>query len=124
MKYVLTMTEEQAKLIAEACEFFCRIKIGQFGEIIWKTLIPQEHIEIDDFCERRDTAEYLLFKAREYIYPELRGIGHSYGIGKFRDADIAFGVYEVIRHALGRGDGPYFEKDVPSIEKVEEENTK
>ncbi len=114
MKYKLTMTEKQAAIIAEACEFFCRIKIGQFGEIIWKTLIPQ-HTELDDFCNRRDAAEAYLLKAREMIYPELHGIGHSYGVGKFEDADMAFGAYEVIRHALGRGDGPYLLKDVPTI---------
>ena len=119
-KYRLTMTEKQAAIIAEACEFLCRIKIGQFSEIVWKTLIPQQHIGIDDFCDRRDAAETYLLKAREQIYPELHGVGHSYGVGKFEDADIAFGVYEVIRHALGRGDGPYMLKDVPEIEDVED----
>ena len=117
-RYRLTMTEKQAAIIAEACEFLCRIKIGQFGEIIWKTLIPQQHIGIDDFCDRRDAAEAYLLKAREQIYPELHGTGHSYGVGKFEDADMAFGVYEVIRHALGRGDGPYLLKDVPEIEAI------
>ena len=121
MKYRLTMTEKQAAIIAEACEFLCRIKIGQFNEIIWKTLIPQQHIGIDDYCDRRDAAEAYLLKAREQIYPELRGVGHSYGVGKFEDADLAFGVYEVIRQALGRGDGPYLLTDVPEIDFVPDE---
>ena len=119
MKYQLTMTEKQAAIVAEACEFLCRIKLGQFGEIIWKTLIPQD-IRTDDFCDRRDAAEDLLYKAREHIFPELHGRGHSYSVGKFEDADLSFGVYEVIRHALGRGDGPYLLKDVPTIKTIDE----
>ena len=95
--------------------------VGQFGEIIWKTLIPQQHLGVDDFCDRRETAEAYLLKAREMIYPELHGIGNSYGVGKFEDADMAFGVYEVIRHALGRGDGPYLLKDVPTIRLIKEQ---
>ena len=32
-KYILDLTEEQAKTVALACEFFVRIKMGQFDEI-------------------------------------------------------------------------------------------
>ena len=119
MKYQLTLTKAQAEVVATACEFFCRIKMGQFSEIIWHLLVPQEP-DIDEFCERRDKAEDLLFEARKQIYPELYGRGHSYGIGKFEDADRAFRIYEVVRHALGRGDGPWEREDIPTITALEE----
>lgn len=32
-KYILDLTEEQAKTLAQACEFFARIKMEQFNEI-------------------------------------------------------------------------------------------
>lgn len=32
-KYILDMNEEQAKAVAQSCEFFARIKMGQFIEI-------------------------------------------------------------------------------------------
>ena len=32
-KYILDLNEEQAKTIAQAYEFFARIKMGQFDEI-------------------------------------------------------------------------------------------
>lgn len=127
MKYQLTMTEKQASVIALACEFYARIKMGQFGEVTWNTLFPQlveNDAIVDEYCHRRDSADELLYKARSFIYPELYGVGHSYGIGKFEDADIAFGSYEVIRKALGRGDGPCIIEDVPKIETITEEDDK
>lgn len=42
-----------------------------------------------------------LQRAMKAIYPDLNGIGHSYGMGKFADADRAFDVYQILRYALG-----------------------
>lgn len=53
------------------------------------------------------TANKYLLDARKAIYPELNGIGHSYGVGKFADADRAFDVYQVLRHALGDPREPF-----------------
>lgn len=115
----LTLTDDMAKIVAEACEFYSRIRIGQFQEIIYKTLEMNE-LGADDYCERRDAAEKFLFEAREFIYPELHGLGHSYGYGKFDDADRAFDVYQVIRTGFGDPRGIYTRfDDVPKIERVE-----
>lgn len=67
----------------------------------------------EDYCERRDEAEQLLLKARESIYPDLHGIGHSYGIGKFEDADKVYDVHQVIRYARGHWREPFSYYPVP-----------
>lgn len=114
----LTLTEEQARIVSTACEFFARIKMGQFNEIIWHTMDFQNGS--DDYCERRDKAQELLFEARQYLYPELHGIGHSYGMGAFDDADTAFDVYQVIRPFFGDARTPFSFNELPKCEKYEE----
>ena len=89
-KITLTMDEFQAGVVSHACEFLCRIMLGQFAEIPFDLMLPQELD--DEWCDRREAAETYLFMARNYIYPELQGRGHSYGIGKFKDADTAWNV--------------------------------
>ena len=114
-KFILTLTEEQAQIVSVACEFYARIRIGQFREIIWKTL--DMGLPTDDYCRRRDTAEKMLFAARDAIYPELwQGTGSSYGMGKFEDADKAFDVYQVLRHAMGDDRPPFSNYDLPEVE--------
>ena len=115
----LTLTDEQAKIVARACEFYARIMMGQFNEIVWHTL--DKDLMCDDYCERRDNAEQLLFEARKYLYPELRGVGHSYGIGKFKDADMSFDVYQVIRPFFGDNRTPFSYYELPKCEKCNEE---
>ena len=104
-KYILELTEEQAKIAAQACEFFARIRMGQFQEIPYLCL--RSEITGGEYCARRNIAEKHLLDARKAIYPELNGIGHSYGIGKFQDADRAFDIYQVLRYALGDPRAPY-----------------
>lgn len=115
----LTLTEEQAKVVSRACEFFCRIKIGQFNEITWELL----DYGLEDYCERRDAIEQFLLAARKLIYPELLySFGHSYGIGKFDDADMAFDVYQVLRHQLGDWREPFeFYHPLPKCERCVDE---
>lgn len=107
----VTLSDDQAELVSGVCEFYARVKMGQFKEIIWYFLdmkLPPE-----DYCERRDKAEQLLLKARESIYPALHGIGHSYGIGKFEDADKVYDVHQVIRYARGHWREPFSYYPVP-----------
>lgn len=104
-KYSLELTEEQAKIAAQACEFFARIRMGQFQEIPYLCLSGE--IYGGEYCIRRNIAEKHLLEARKSIYPELNGIGHSYGVGKFQDADRAFDIYQVLRYALGDAREPY-----------------
>lgn len=101
----LHLTKEQAEIVSKACEFFARIKMGQFDEI--PLLCLSHNLPGGEFYNRRTAAEKALLEARKHIYPELHGIGHSYGVGKFYDADRAFDVYQVLRYALGDPRTPF-----------------
>lgn len=114
-KIVLTLTEEQAKVVSIACEFYMRMRCGQFFNLIEHTLDAKD---VDTFCKRRDKAEELLLKVREQLLPELHGIGHSYGIGKFKDADIAYDVHQVIRTVMGDERPPFSYYPLPKCERV------
>lgn len=107
----LTLTEEQAQLVGMACEFYARIRMGQFGEIPFRC--AEKHCPKDPEATQRAWLEL-----RKHIYPDLCGIGHSYGIGKFDDADKAFDVYQVIRYAMG-GQPPFSYHELPKCERVE-----
>lgn len=105
----LTLTDEQAKIVSTACEFYARIRMGQFGEILW--YCANKGLTAD-----REVAEKAWLELRKHIYPDLHGIGHSYGIGKFEDADKAYDVHQVIRYAMG-GKEPFSYHDLPKCEK-------
>lgn len=94
----LKLTDKQARITARACEFYARIVLGQFREIIIE-LVNSDNI--DNVLEHRAELEKLLFEARDLIYPELHGIGHSYGVGAFEHADRAYDVYQAIRKLFG-----------------------
>ena len=42
---------------------------------------------------------------------------HSYGYGKFPDADQSFDVYQVLRYALGSDRKPWSLTELPKCEK-------
>ena len=108
---VLELTEEQARIVSIACEFYARVRVGQFKEIVIHTL--DLGLPCDVYCKRRDNAERLLLEARKELYPELHGAGRSYGIGKFEDADRAFNVHQIIRHAMGDERVPFSYHQLP-----------
>jgi len=108
----LHLTKEQAETVSKACEFFARIKMGQFDEI--PLLCLSHELPGGEYYNRKTDAEKSLLEARKFIYPELHGFGHSYGIGKFTDADRAFDVYQVLRYALGDPRTPFsFDEPLP-----------
>ena len=113
----LELTDEQASVVATACESYARVRMGQFQEIYRKCLSVKD---VDDYCVRRDNAERELLNARKYIYPDLHGLGHSYGIGKFKDADQAFDIYQVIRVLFGDERPPFSFWELPKAERITE----
>lgn len=114
MKYNLILDEEQARIVAKACEFYARVKVGQFGEIV--SLCTNYYYD----GYREDTEEAWL-NLRKLIYPDLHGIGHSYGIGKFEDADKAFDVYQVLRKKWGDEREPFSYYELPICETIEDD---
>ena len=119
MIYRLELTEEQLQVLSTACEFYARVRMGQFKEITWHCMDWKDG-DANDMCIRRDEAERLLFKARKQIYPDLHGYGHSYGIGKFKDADLAFDIHQVARMEFGDDRLPFSNRQLPKLRKVEE----
>lgn len=109
----LTLTEQQARIVGLACEFYARIRMGQFQEIVF--YCAEKHYPKD-----WQETEQAWLEFRKHIYPDLCGSGHSYGIGKFEDADRAFDVHQVIRHVL-HGIQPFSYYDLPKCERVVEE---
>ena len=77
--------------------------------------------EFNDWIDRRDKAESLVYKAREYIFPELQGRGHSYGIGRDPESNIAWNIHQVLRYHAGNDERkPYaVYGELPEIEVVE-----
>lgn len=114
----LTMSEDTARVVSEACEFYARMRLGQYKEIIWHMM---EGHPTAEWCERRERAEQYLYMARTEIMPELHGWGHSYGMGKFEDADRAFDVHQVLRNQFGDDRTPFTNLgELPKCERMED----
>ena len=108
----LTMSEETSQIVARACEFYARVRIGQFGEIVWHC--ADKHCTDDPRATEDAWLEF-----RRHIYPDLNGVGHSYGIGKFEDADRSYDVYQVLRQQFGDRREPFtLLSELPSCEKI------
>ncbi len=103
LRYVLTLTEEQARTVSRACELYCRLHIGQLRELNDELLVAENH---DQIWERREAAEDLLDKLRQIYFPSLHGRGHSYGVGKFDHADRAWDVHHAIRYKMSWHEQP------------------
>lgn len=93
------MSPEQARAVVQAIDVYLRIHIGQFNIIREQFMgkdIPTG--EVED----------LLFKARDLIFPDLHGRGHSYSASGCprRDAKVAYDVLQVVRKAEAYGRHP------------------
>ena len=106
MKYILELNEEQARIVSAACEFFSRVKCGQFGRIV------EECVGVP-YPDNYEEVARAMLKFRSLLYPDLHGIGHSYGMGKFRDADISSDVHQVIRKHFGDTIEPFSYHELP-----------
>lgn len=96
---VLTLTDNQARLISEALELYCRIGLGQFDYI-------QNHPTIDYNISKRNVdfhkdIEPSLTISRNRIFGLKRGFETSLGIFHI-DVDetcrIAHDIHQIIRH--------------------------
>ena len=96
-RYTLDMNEEQACMVSRALELYARLRCGQWDELI-ELCVPRSR---EDFCIKRDFLMPALMDARCIAFPELtKSRGHSYGVGSFEDADLAWEVYEVLRNKI------------------------
>ena len=120
MSIKLILTEEQAKIASRACEFYARILYGQFWEITYET-IDKESSFPEDFCFRAEQAERHFLEARKYLMPELKGRGHSYGLGHSKTADMSYDIYQVLRILFGDDRKPFSYYDLPTAEMIADE---
>lgn len=130
-KYCMTMTEEQARLVIRALDFFSRMRMGQWGELARLTP-PPSNGNIADYQAARDTVEDLLLQARDIVMPELRDMRSfysSYSVHKFDDSRAAWHTLQAIRSCIAWHNNPAggwtvdFDKpsgDAPTVEALED----
>lgn len=130
-KYCMTMTESQARLVIKALDFFSRMRMGQFAELIYLVL-PVNGGDIDGYCKRRDEAERILLDARDVLMPDLLDM-HSlhgfYSVYKFEDSFAAWRTLQAIRSCIAWHNNPAggvtvdFDRpsgDAPTVEAVDD----
>ena len=102
VKYVLELSEEQARALQNTAELYARLRLGQ-----WSSELPRLCIDLkaEDFCRKRDEIAELLDSARKIAMPELPK-GASYGVGRIPDADKAWELYTVLRYAMAWHEHP------------------
>lgn len=96
-RYMLLLNEEQARMVSRACEFYCRLHIGQLDEVRHELLLKETK---EQMCERSQEAETLLYRLKQLFFPSLHGHGHSYGVGHDRLSDRAWNVYTALRYRI------------------------
>lgn len=122
-KYVLTITQQQAEIISNACDLYSRIRLGQFESIIDHTLMERlcDGLDVSELVKRKNEGTDLLQKVRKICFLELQQ-NSSYGIAHDNKAAIAFGVHQVLRYYTGKDDRKPLDYwcELPTIQKVEE----
>jgi len=99
----IELTTKEARRFGYAQELFCRLRLGQWMELLDLCV----DLRSDRYCEIREMLTFHLMAARKHVYPDLSPqYGHSYGVGKFEDADYAWEVYEVLRNKLAWTEHP------------------
>lgn len=101
-KYILELDVKQAKLLADICEKYARLRMGQWQELIDMCIDYNR----EDYFDAAAECKGALLSARKFAYPELYGEGHSYGVGKFTDGDMAWEIYEVLRNKIAWTEHP------------------
>lgn len=93
----LTLTNEQAKVVAGACYLYGNIRRGLFLEILRTTF---RGTESGHGSNRQAEARRHLMAARDQIFPELANTEGGFPDGKFPAADLALEIRNVIAGAI------------------------
>lgn len=97
----LTLTEEHAQTVQDACEMLMRMKLGQTRfptELMLGWPYNLDKYDVNEFCLRREIAETVL---RAF----LQTVGNPEGTPKDDVEHMAYEVYGTIRHALYLANG-------------------
>lgn len=121
--YRLTMTEDHLRALLKATEFYERISMGQFIEIL-DTVDPH----LKQSIEGRDIAASFLRIARQHLMPGLTSDNAFYSIRSpeiHDDNRICYDFQQVVRHRLSWDKNPAggwtvnFDKPWRTSEKVD-----
>ena len=102
VRYVLTMTEEQARCVVGALDLAIRIKLGQWGQLV-EHCMKWDYDKIEECCKRRDDAETILLMARDIVMPELRdmhSLHGSHGVYSGEERERLYNVLLAVRSCL------------------------
>ena len=96
IRYVLTLTEKQAKTVRDAVELLMRLKLGQYKELPFRLC----NLGAKDYCDRRDKAEPLLEQAFHAMQD-----GKKDTEWKDDEWHRLYGIFQVLRHEIFIQDG-------------------
>ena len=117
VKYRLEMSEKQARTVIAALDFWMRMRIGQWKELV-ELCLPFDREHIDEWCKKRDDAELLIMSVRDSVMPELT-YNASYGVYRFEETERAFNILKAVRSCIAwheRPEGGYeviFDRPMP-----------
>lgn len=95
----LTMTEEHARTVQDACELLMRMKLGQpFMPTDLMLGFPNKDMDINEFSLRRDFANSAM---KLFLF----AVKNPEGTPKDQTEQMAYEVYGTIRHALYLANG-------------------
>ena len=109
----ITLTVDQARILRDAIDLMHRLRLGQVEELrdVWDLK--------GQWGKRQEIEEHALH-IKKIVFPELDGLGHSYGVGSDLGKDVSrmYEIYKVLSHALWQilpdppsrtvdGDDPY-----------------
>lgn len=100
--YKLTLTEEQAKVIAQALDLFSRIGCGQFEEILHHPTIAKklyELIDSNEYSRKKEAAQNYIETAKELITGFRPGTSKSIVVADEPNR-IAHDIFQVIRNRI------------------------
>jgi len=104
MDYEIKVTKEQAWVIQRCLEFFSRISMGQFRELLYAVMGSPGYEKLDP--SSRDSFSHLL----ESLRVVFNGSANTYygisGDMAPKDAKIAWDLYQVVRNRLAWDDHP------------------
>lgn len=98
MTYTLTMSEDHARIVRDACEMYMRMKLGQSGSPFEMLVGLDGMIQMDtqEYCRKRDIAKPIM-EAYLAVVNGLDG-GRAKGIAD-KAEKLAYEVWGTIRHA-------------------------
>lgn len=101
--YTITLSEEQLRMLSEACEFTSRFICGQVETDNWpfQALHHKDmdhNKDFDDWIRRQNEMDDLMRKVKMIGWN--KGYSSDNGVGFNKNADFLFEAYQVFRHEL------------------------